>query len=147
MTIFHNYDPNTHVLVWKGHEVRGYADGVHIKTERNEDSASLKVGARGDMIRQKKRNRSGMVTVTLLRSSPSNSYFSAVLIADEAEDAAVDAGVGALFLKDLNGTTIAEAAEAWIRKPSDDEVGDEAENREWIIECAALKFAPGGSLA
>lgn len=144
--IFKNYDPATHVLVWKGHEIRGYADGVHIKTERNEDSASTKVGARGDVIRQKKRNRTGMVTVTLLRSSPSNDYFATALAADEAEDAAVDAGVGALFMKDLNGTTVATSSEAWLRKPADDEVGDEAQNREWILDCAELKFFPGGSI-
>lgn len=144
MADFKNFDPATFTLVFKGHTVRGYADGVHIKVERSEDAFAKKAGARGDMIRTRKRDRSGMVTVTLLPSSPSNDFFALTAVADEL-GATVDAGVGAVFLKDLNGTTVAEARSAWIRKPSDVEVGDEPANREWIIDCAEIKLFPGGS--
>lgn len=145
MADFKNHDHATHIATFKGHEIRGYADGSSIKVEREEDSFGKKAGARGDVIRFRKRNRMGMVTVTLLPSSPTNDFFAAALVSDE-EGATVDAGVGSFFLKDLNGSTIIEARSAWIRKPSDVEVGEEPVNREWIIDCAELKIWPGGSI-
>lgn len=145
MPDFKNYDPATHTLIFKGHEVRGYAEGTHISVERVEDSFKVKAGARGDVVRTRMHNKIGSITVTLLPTSSSNTFFSALLAADEA-GTTVDAGVGAGMLKDSNGRTLMSGESCWLRRLPKKDVGDEAQNVEWVIDVAALKGTVGGSI-
>jgi hypothetical protein len=145
MAEFKNYDPLRYVVIFKGVQIRGYASGTFVNIERAEDSFTEDVGSGGDVVRVRSHNKSGTCTLTLQAASPSNDQLSAILAADEA-GVTVDAGVGALLVKDLNGTTVASASSAWIRKPPAVEQGNEATNREWVIACANLKLFVGGAI-
>lgn len=144
--LFKNYDPARHILVWAGIEARGVADGTFISTERAEDSFKVKAGAKGAVVRTRMHNRIGQVTVTLLPTSPTNTLFSIALAADEA-GVTVNAGVGPLLIKDLNGATVLEAPNAWIRRMPKKDIADEPQNVEWIFDCDELTGPVGGAFA
>jgi hypothetical protein len=135
-----NYDPKRVVVTFKGVRLTGYMSGTFVSAERETQSFSKVVGAGGDVVRVRSRNRSGTATVTLQASSPSNDVLSGFLLEDEL----LGTGTGPLMVKDLNGTTILEAPEAWIQKPPDVEFGDDESSREWMFDCDELIEYVGG---
>lgn len=142
MPSYKNYDPALVVCTFKGIRLTGYADGTFISAEREEDAFSKSVGAGGDVTRVRNRNRSGSVTVTLQASSPTNDLLSAIANEDEI----LGTGVGTLLVKNINGTTILEAENAWIRKMPTVEAAKDASSREWAFDCAELVMVIGGAL-
>ncbi len=140
---FKNYDPARVTVTFKGVPLLGFGEGTFVSIERTEDAFSMKVGAQGDVTRSRKQDRTGSVTVMLQQASPTNDALSAI----HAEDELFGTGYGALLVKDLNGTTIADSENAWIRKLPVGEYADEASDREWVFDCADLNFHVGGSVA
>lgn len=136
------YDPGLVVVQFGPFLITGYADGTFVKASRNEDSFKVYVGADGTPARARSRNKSGTVEVTLAQTSPSNDAFATALAADEL----LGAGVYPLMVKDLNGTTLVAAAEAWVTKAADVEEGKEVGNRAWKLETGSLITWPGGNL-
>lgn len=134
---FNNYDPSACILSWNGLIITGFMDGTFINAERNEDGFTLMTGATGESCRTRNLNRSGLVTVTLLQTSASD----AALRAAAALDELTGVNTGALLVKDtLNLTTFLRAKDAWIKKVANMEFAKEATGREWVFECADLKF-------
>lgn len=134
------YDPGKVIVTFKGVQVLGFSDGTFVKTTRAEASFKTKVGAYGDVVRTRNRNKMGSVVLTLQQTSLSNDVLSTSLALDEA----TGTGAGTLLIKDLNGTSLFESAVAWVQKPADGSYGDDAENREWTIDCGELKIFNGG---
>lgn len=140
------YDPQSVQLVFNGIQFRGFADGTFITVERLTDTFSDTVGAQGDVVRTRSRDRRGTVTATLQGASPTNDLLSAIAIDDEDPEAGdYAAGVGDLAVKDLNGTTLAFAQEAWIVKLPNAEFATEHTPRQWVIRCAKLQLLVGGA--
>lgn len=142
MADFRNYDPGKIVCSFKGVQILGFMDGTMVLGERSEDSFETAVGSQGDVARVRKRNKSGQVTFTLQQVSPTNALLSAIAELDEE----FGTGVGALFVKDLNGADLMVADNAWIQKPPNMENGDTLSSREWIIACAEIRLFSGGAL-
>jgi len=136
------YDPKKIVITFGGILIQGFAEGTFVNAERNEDAFEISVGAGGDVTRVRNQNKSGLVTLTLQAESPTNDLLSARHSVDEQ----FGTGAGALFIKDLNGTTLISAESAWIRKYPANEYGDAGSSREWMIECDSLEILAGGSL-
>jgi hypothetical protein len=134
------YDPALVVASFAGIPISGFADGTFVAVERNNDSYTLMVGAGGEAARSRSRNSSGKVTFTLMATSPVNDLLSAVWHADEL----LGTGVGAVIVKDMQGTTLCVANNAWIMKPPKVEYGKEISTREWVIECESIYMSPGG---
>lgn len=141
-----NYDPGRIVLVVNATQIQGYAPDTFVKASRNVPTVTAKAGCDGQVVRTKSRNRMGKVVITLLASSSSNEVLAAFLAADENGDGSPSAAVGPLMIKDLNGTTLCSAANAWVTQPSDVEYGAESGNREWTLECDELKMHVGGNV-
>lgn len=135
------YDPSSVVASFAGVPLGGFADGTFIGVERNNDSFTLMVGAGGEAARARSRNSSGKVTFTLMATSVVNDLLSAVWRADEL----FGTGVGVVIVKDLNGTTLCIANNAWIMKPPKVEFGKEIGTREWVIECESVYMKSGGT--
>lgn len=140
--MFANYDPKKIVVTWRGILFQGPADGTFCTLERTEDGFEMAVGAAGDVTRVRNNNRTGSMTYTMKQSSPTNDQ----LAAFAAEDELFGTAVGALLVKDLGGTTIAEAAQAWIRKIPGVQYSDSEESREWVLDVAELEIFVGGSV-
>lgn len=140
--MFKNYDPADIIATFLGSLIIGFAEGTFVRVERNEDSFTLKVGSQGDATRSRNRNKSGTITFTLMQSSPSNDVLSNAALADELDGS----GIGVAQVKDLNGTSLALGATAWVRKRPAGEWGKEAGNREWVLETDNLEHFVGGAL-
>lgn len=142
--LFSNYSPDLISIAWGSIRFAGYADGTFVTAERSEDGYSLKVGATGAQTRVRSLNLSGTVKITLQQSSLTNDLLSAAYAADQAFNTFITLP---LIIKDLNGTTLIHATNAWIKKLPSVEFGKDLSNREWTFECAAIDtFVAGGSV-
>ena len=136
------YNPKEMVMIFgPTGQITGYADGTFVTVDKNEDAFTLQIGTDGEGVRSKSNNQSGTVTFSLLQSSSSNDILSTIHTADLE----LGTGVFPLFIKDLNGSSLYEASQAWIRKFPSAEYGREAAAREWVIETDNLIMFAGGS--
>jgi hypothetical protein len=134
------YDAAKVNVSFSGIPLGGFAPDTFLTVERNEDAFTLVVGASGEAARSQSRNRSGRVTLTVMATSQTNDVLSALHNADELQGT----GVGALFIKELNGTTLVSAESAWVVKMAPLERGAEVGTVEWVIECESLDTFVGG---
>lgn len=142
MSLFTNYDPARVVFTFSGILVQGFMEGTFISVERAEDAFTPSVGAAGDVTRVRNRNRTGSITVTLQAASPSNDQLSTIARIDEL----FGQGVKPSMVKDLNGTTLIQASNSWIRKIPQWQAAKDASGVEWVFDCAELNMHVGGSL-
>lgn len=142
MPLIRTYDPQLVVAVLGSIEIRGWAPGTMITVARNTDAFSIDVGAQGDALWIRSRDRTGLVTFNLQLASPTNDELSQLARDDEKF------GTGAVpfMLKFLNGTTICDGESARILKFSDVGYGAEAEAREWRVGVADLNMHVGGNI-
>lgn len=142
---FYQYDPERVIVTWSPVGfIQGFMDGTFIKVEFDEDGVMKTVGGQGAVTATINANRAGKFTFTLVQGSPINDLLSAVAAQNRAPGAALI--TGAILVKDLNGTTLCSAAEAWVTKVAASEFGKEVTAREWQIDCAKLLMNTGGSV-
>lgn len=124
------YDPGQ-VIVTFGSIVLtpGFGEDTFLAYEPADKLFSTKVGASGEVVRSRSRNKSGTFTATLLQSSLVNDLLTAIA----AGDALAGTGVLPLQVKDLNGTTLLVAKNAWIEDRPHTEFSKEAGEREWVF--------------
>lgn len=137
-----NYDPKKVILTYKGVQIQGFFEGTGITVEQETDTFEDQVGIDGEVVRVRKHDDRGTVTINLQDASPSNDYLSQQLLADKLSGL----GYGNVELVDLNGTTLCTASEAWVMKPANVETADASTAREWVIRCAKLDMYVGGSV-
>ena len=118
-------------------------DGEFLSVTQEGPAFADVVGSNGGVTRSKTNDFRATVTVTLMQTSEVNSVLSALLNADLL--ASNGAGVGALLIKDLQGTTLYECTEAWIQKAPDASFDRQATTRAWEIRCANLIRFDGGN--
>lgn len=136
----YTYSPEDVSFAIGGAVISGYSEGTFITVEREEDAFTKIVGADGIVTRSKNANRSGMVTLTLKASSPSNDVLSALATQDEIDGT----GVRAFIVKDNSGTSL-HAGKGWVRKKPNAEYAKEVSDREWTFDIAALDHFVGGN--
>ncbi len=135
------YDPAQVALVFGGQIMEGFAEGTFISVERNEDAFSLTIGSDGSGTRTKSNNRSGIFTMTLNQSSPSNDVLSGFALSDERNNAGTFTGL----TKDNSGRSINAAESCWVKKMATQEFSNGSSNREWVIETDNLEIFIGGN--
>ena len=138
----HNYDPKKVVVTFGGVLLQGYASGTFIVVEETEDAFGMEAGAGGDVVRVRNNNETGTITVTLQAESPTNDLLSALSKIDRR----TGLGYKPIMVKNLFGTTLANAAEAWVRKSPNAEYATEAGSREWVFDCAKIDVFIGGAV-
>ena len=134
------YDPKNISLIIGTHIVDGFEDGTFVSIERNNDTWTLKKGASGESARAKSNDRSGRFTFTLMQTSLSNDFLSALAISDEKNNN----GLVPVLVLENGGLTAAEATEAWVIKPSNVEYSKEIGSRAWVLETGELILNVGG---
>lgn len=121
--------------------LRGLAESSFVKISRDEDSFKKRVGADGEVTRSATNNKAGKIEIMLEQSSEDNAYLQQLMNTDEN----TKNGIIPASVLDLSGTYVAVAAEAWIAKPSDTDLGRDAKERTWVIEAASLEITGGGN--
>lgn len=128
------YSPREVTVLVGGVPLTGFGDGTFVSVELPDATTSQK-GAAGAHTRTLSADRSAMVKITLQQTSPAN----AVLSSMWASDQAAGAGVRPLIIKNLRGTELFFAPQAWVQKAPNIEFGAESGNREWSLECGDCK--------
>jgi hypothetical protein len=134
--------PLSIVMSFGGFDIAGWAPDTMLTVAFSEDQVTEVVGADGEVCRVLNPNELGTATFTLSQASLTNDKLSALAIVDRA----TGKGVKPLLIKDLFGTSLYKAEEAWIVKIPDAAHGKDHQTREWAIRCAKLKMFVGGSL-
>lgn len=120
----------------------GYGEGGSVSIKRNSELFETVVGRSGDVVRSRTNDKSGIVELTLLQTSPDNAKLAAMARLDDGTPNG--AGVGVLQIRDRENGDLYTAAKAWIQKLPDTTFERKASDRVWTIACAALEFHPGG---
>lgn len=137
------YDPKAVIVTFGAVIFTGFAEGTFVSIERNGDLFEKVRGADGGVDRVNKNANDYAVTITLKQTSITNDALSAIAQADIL----ANTGKFPLTVKDLIGTTLFFAAQAWIAKDPTDEESDTLSNREWRIDTGiAAKFTGGNVL-
>jgi hypothetical protein len=138
------YDSNQVQVAFAGIPVQGYADGDFLTITAETDAFTSVVGTDGEVSRSKSNDRRATVEIILMSTSPTNDLLSAVHVADLNSPGG--AGVGALLVTDLNGTSLFTAGNAWVVKAPDVTYGREANERTWTLQVDSLVAFTGGNL-
>lgn len=135
------FDPKSVLISFGGVPLSGFADGTFLELTADTQQFTKVVGADGFTTRVKSNDYGGVLTLTLSQSSPSNDVLSGFLQLDRTTNTAVLP----LLIKDMSGTTLVFAAQAWIQQFPDTAFGNEINNRAWIFDLADLDLLIGGN--
>jgi hypothetical protein len=123
------YNPKKVSVSLGSHIVTGYADDSFITIDPNGDGVTKKVGCDGEIVRSISPDDTFVIKLTVLQTSPTNSWLQNM----HAADIANGSGMFPILVKDLSGSTVFKAAQAWPAKPASRGFGKEANNREWEL--------------
>lgn len=137
------YDPDQVTVSFAGIVLQGYGEGEFVRIEDASDGFSTVVGTDGEVSRSKSMDRRATVTFVLMQTSESNDLLSALHNLDRS--APGGAGVGALYIRDRQGTALYRAGKAWIKRTPNVTFDRAATSREWTIECERLDRVDGGN--
>ncbi len=124
------YDPKKVLVTFGGMPLGGYADGTFVSIKAKSDLFSKKVGADGEIVRSRSNDNTHEVTLTLMQSSPSNTYLSTIKNLDRL----ANLGIRPLSITDLSGSSLFFWPQAWINKDPDADFAKEASDRAWVFE-------------
>jgi hypothetical protein len=134
------YNPKNHAVTVMGYPMSGFGD-TFISVAYNADAFTTVIGADGEVSRVQSSDMSGEITLTLKQTSASNDVLSDLAIADRL----LGLTTGPVFIKDIGGTTVVMASEAWIKKMPDLELGKDGSEREWVLSCGNIQMFVGGN--
>ncbi len=137
------YDSASVVVTFDGLLLTGFAPGSRVAI-KFPDAFTRQVGSDGEVTRSRSNDNTCEVTLTLMQSSASNDALSAVHNLDRATP--FGAGIGPLTIKDLTGTSLFTAAQAWLTKFADSEYAQEVGSREWTLHTGDVFSNVGGNL-
>ena len=113
MSSVKTYDPKKVVVVFGSIAITGFDEGTFIAIETQGDGISAIVGCDQEIVRTISPDSIlKKITITLLQSSDSNEKLSLIHDADNQSGY----GILGMSIKDLSGTTVLKASEAWIMK-------------------------------
>lgn len=128
-----------------GVAIKGFAADTFITITKDEDSFALSKGINGETTRTLIVDNCYTVEITLMRSSKSNDYLSALCNADMNPDT-MGAGVVPVFIQGDRSRETFVASQAYIVKLPDEEYNNgEDGSRTWQIQCVDGKFHAGGA--
>ena len=123
------YNPKKVTISLGNHIVTGFADESFVSIDPNGDGVTKKVGCDGEIVRSISPDDTYIVKLSVLQTSPTNAWLQRMFAAD------VENGTGMfpILVKDLSGSTVFKAAQAWPAKPASRGFGKESSNREWEL--------------
>mgnify|MGYP003637558745 CR=1 FL=1 len=108
--------------------ITGYADGEAVEVTEESPAFNSTGGADGYTDRIKNNANRLNITLRIRQTSPVNQVLSALHNTDRAVSTPLP-----IIIKDSSGTTLITAKNAWITQHPTITYGNEAQQREWII--------------
>lgn len=137
------YDPKKIIIIFGARQLTGMSEDSIVSIAPNGDGLQTYVGADGDVARSLDPDATYEVTVSLNTTSNSNDYLSNMYNYDrETGD-----GIAPLLIKDLAGTTLFSAPEAWVANMPEASRGLTVDTQEWVFRTGQVEDAIIGGLA
>jgi len=124
----YTYSPEEVDLIIAGYRVTGWNS---IAVSRTSKAFTMVRGIRGKNTRVRHKDSSAVIFIDVIRTSPVNTVFSAVV----RDDLIYGTGRLDILLKDKNGQSLFMSNEAYIDGYPDDAFTAELNNRRWTITC------------
>ena len=136
------YDPKKIIVIFGARQLTGMAEDSIVSIAPNGDGLQTYVGADGDVARSLDPDATYEVTVSLNTTSASNDYLSNMYNYDRA----TGDGIAPLLIKDLAGTTLFSAPEAWVNNMPEASRGLTVDTQEWTFSTGQVEDAVIGGL-
>ena len=136
------YDPKKIIVIFGARQLTGMAEDSIVTISPLGDGMQIYVGADGDVARSVDPDATFEVTVSLNTTSNSNDYLSNMYNYDRS----TGNGVAPLLIKDLAGTTLFSAPEAWIANMPEASRGLTVDTQEWTFNTGQVEDAIIGGL-
>lgn len=142
------YSPNDITVVITradglNHIVGGYSEDAMVSVEPVAEAATLYTSADNVSTVIFNSNNSATVMLTLNQTSESNDVFSSLY--EEFRQAKNASKFFGVLVKDLNGRSLYECAQAFIGKRPTAAFANTMQNREWTLICANMRQFSGGN--
>ena len=136
------YDPKKVIVIFGARQLKGMSEDSIVSIKPNGEGLQTYVGADGDVARSLDPDATYEVTVSLNTTSNSNDYLSNMYNYDrETGD-----GIAPLLIKDLAGTTLFSAPEAWVANMPEASRGLTVDTQEWVFRTGQVEDAIIGGL-
>ena len=136
MATLKTYDSAQVSVIVGTREIKGRAEGTFITVARDEQIFTKQVGSDGEVTRAKTNNKAGTISLTIQQGSDGNDFLSALAAAESSFP---------VLIKDNSGTTLIFSELSWMQDYPDVEIGRDAGEREWVIDCADIEMGVGGN--
>lgn len=123
------YDPKKNIIIYGGRQLTGFAEDDMITIKPLGDGMQIYSGADGEVGRSVDPNRTFEVKVSLATSSKSNDYLSECY----NKDRRTGSYMLPLTIKDLSGTTLFFAKQAWVQNFPESKRGRNIDNQDWTF--------------
>lgn len=138
--IVRTYDPKAVIITFGALIVTGYVDGTYLTAAYDGDQFEKIRGTDGGVDRINKNINDLLLTLTIKQTSPTNTALTEIA----RQDRIANLGVLPFLVKELNGTTLISAPQAWIKKQADVSYGSGIEGREWTFDTGPAEMSTGG---
>lgn len=136
------YDPKKIIIIFGVRRLTGMSEDSIVSIKPNGEGLQTYVGADGDVARSLDPDATYEVTVSLNTTSNSNDYLSNVYNYDRE----TGNGIAPLLIKDLAGTTLFSAPEAWVSNMPEASRGLTVDTQEWVFHTGQVEDAIIGGL-
>lgn len=134
------YDPKLVTVTFMGLVLSGFAEGTFITAKPAGPAFKRKRGGTGTVDRVNTNTFELDIELALKQTAEDNGDLSTIA----AADALSNTGKGVFQIKDLGGTTLVYAPQAWISESATVDMGDDLTPRKWKFETGpASKFVGG----
>lgn len=123
------YDPKKNIIIYGGRQLTGFAEDDMITIKPLGDGMQIYSGADGEVGRSVDPNRTFEVKVSLATSSKSNDYLSGCY----NKDRRTGSYMLPLTIKDLSGSTLFFAKQAWVQNFPESKRGRKIGNQDWTF--------------
>ena len=130
------YNPKEVLVSFGSHIVSGYAEDSFITIDPSGDGITKKVGCDGEIVRSVNPDDTGVIKLTVLQTSDTNSWLQQRVNQDRTNGE----GMFPVLIKDLKGGMIASTDAAWATRFASRGFGRESANREWEIHTGSLNL-------
>ncbi|WP_196595245.1 phage structural protein [Pectinatus frisingensis] len=134
------YNPKDITIIAGYQQLTGFSEDDMIEVKPRGDGIVPYDGADGEVGRSIDPNNCLEITVTLAQTSASNDVLSAFYTADKN----TGNGMFPFVVKDLSGTTVISATQAWVLKYADSKIGRKIDTRQWTIQTGQADVNIGG---
>lgn len=123
------YNPKKNIIIYGAKQLTGFAEDDMITIKPLGDGMQIFSGADGEVGRSIDPNSTYEVTVSLAISSKSNDYLSNCF----NKDCKTGNNMLPLIIKDLSGSTLFFAKQAWIKNFPESKRGRKISNQDWTF--------------